>query len=112
MEGRTDAWIGLVELTGRRGNHILGLDEAGGFAIVLAHAKDAIEYQNRVRECAAVLGLEVIAFNEIEQLALRLTKTHVDSSVQDLALQLSATSPVLFDILHTYPYSDENMMNE
>jgi hypothetical protein len=105
-------WIGCVEVTGRPGNPVLGLDDAGAYVIALALASNPTDYRKQVVKASNALGLEVLQCDDIEPLCDRLAKYEVDLSVQELADQLGPRNPVLFDCFCKYPFEDGKTDNE
>lgn len=97
QETNREVWIGIADLRPKPGNSIFN-GAPGAFSNALCLARNEVEYRCRVADTFGELGFEVKDLTDIEPLEKRL----VDAEILELASQLSASSPVLYDAFYVY----------
>jgi hypothetical protein len=107
--GPSQPWIGLVEVEPWPGNTIFDLDP-GAFSNVLCLAADETGYREKVAHELGKLGLKVVSCEGVEPLAERRLNgfpDEVSDEILKLSLDLSETSPVLYDTFYVYKSVEE-----
>ena len=103
---RKEIWIGLVGVTPRPGNNLIG-DAKGAYVNVLASAKSASEYTDKVERALDEVGLNLIEIENPEPLAERLSKWSVDEEIMMMAETVKKIDSVVFGTFYEYDSDDE-----
>ena len=95
----TELWIGLFEAEICDCNPEFG-DAKYAAVNAVAMASSEQEFAARVRSALQNLGLQCVAFEDIERYEFRVSACTVDSSIQDAATLALTTGQVAFGTFH------------
>lgn len=101
-----DLWTALVHVKPKSRNHALSKGAKGAYSNAIGRARNAREFEERVRKAAQELGLEVIQFEDLETLDERIKHADVSKSLWDLAESIQDTEQVYFDAFYNYSADD------
>jgi hypothetical protein len=100
--GLNEVWIGLAEMRPIGESEILDMAELG-YSNVLAFASDEESFRKKVAQLCASHNLAIVQIEDIEPLQSRKNHRVVDSSVDQVANDLTEGGVARFTTIHTFP---------
>jgi hypothetical protein len=98
---RVELWVGLVHV---RALPAAEVDEGdGAFVTVVAHARDAGEFEERAREAVASEGFDYLDAESVDPLAQRLESGRYAGELVELAVDAAAAGETAVGTFHVYP---------
>lgn len=101
MNINEDIWIGLLQVSSRSKNGLLG-SSSGAYVNVLAKAKNSNDFIEKVKKSVNELDLDFVEINEIDLFNERQKKFKINNSIICIAKDVTKSKELRFGNFHTY----------
>jgi hypothetical protein len=105
-QSRSTVWIGLVGVFDETNERLLE-GAHGAYVNVLALARDSEDYQEQIEMALRRKGLRVFEIEELESFESRVGRCEVESTLKDLAKQVTETGLVTCGKFYPFEKTEE-----
>lgn len=101
-------WTGLAHVMPGDGDDLLE-GARGAFANAVGAAASPAEFETRLRNLVASLGLELVEIDDLELMSERASKEGLSDELRELSSRAEATGNISLGSFHTYDEADDLM---